>query len=548
MKKLSIFFIYIISAASVYSQSSYVIAGGKEEQAMERVEIKMRSKFLTSSNHPLMRSKVVHDFEQSDSLSGYFNSDAEMLTDLDIQNMRNFLMANSEFSKPKSYYVSDRPLFNIAYKNKANMVEIRSDNFVLITNPIIQYKYIKEKDNDQYLYQNSRGVTTRGIIGNKVGFNVYFTENQERLPMYMQHRISQFQAVPGAGFYKNFKDAGGVDYFEIRTSASFKVASFMDAQLGYDKNFIGDGHRSLFISDYGNNAMFLKLQTNYKWFSYQNLFMELTAPHTNISNIVYPRKYARMSHLTIHPNKWLSFGLFEGLLFNKTSMPVKMFNPVMYTNFKSKEDESYVGADIKMNLAHKLQIYGQAVIQDLNLKNTDKYNNRYGYQAGIKYIDVLGINHMDLQLETNSVRPFMYATNNAKTNYTHYNLPIAHPLGSNFQEFIAILRIQPSNKVYMQLKAVYYKQGLDSNNVNFGNNPFRFVNTRPMDENWQTGEGDKATVFYASGLLSVELKENLFLDINAVLRDYKTIKTGENNTWFLSAGLRLNMRYREFDF
>ena len=48
-------------------------------------------------------------------------------------------------------------------------------------------------------------------------------------------------AVPGARFYKNFKAPGGVDYFDNRGSISFNASKYIDMQLGYDKNFIGDG-------------------------------------------------------------------------------------------------------------------------------------------------------------------------------------------------------------------------------------------------------------------------------------------------------------------
>src|SRR5690606_25152298 len=81
-------------------------------------------------------------------------------------------------------------------------------------------------------------------------------------------------AVPGYGFYKPFK-TNGVDYFDARGYITFNVAKYIDVQFGYDKNFIGNGYRSLFLSDWGNSNLFLKLNTKIWKINYQNLFMEL---------------------------------------------------------------------------------------------------------------------------------------------------------------------------------------------------------------------------------------------------------------------------------
>src|SRR5213078_2100497 len=106
-----------------------------------------------------------------------------------------------------------------------------------------------------------------------------------------------------------------------------------------------------------------------------------------------------------------------------------------------------------------------------------------------KYIDAFGIKNLDLQLETNRVRPFTYSHYDSISNYTHYNQPLAHPLGANFQEFIGIINYQPLPKLFINSKTIYYTQGLDSNGVNFGANPFNDYQTRTKDEGFKVGSG-----------------------------------------------------------
>ena len=126
----------------------------------------------------------------------------------------------------------------------------------------------------------------------------------------------------------------------------------------------------------------------------------------------------------------------------------------------------------KPMLAHQFQFYGQFFWMNLSLneitKNNGYWANKYGYQLGAKYIDAFTMKNLDLQVETNRVRPFTYSHYDSVANYTHYNQPLAHPLGANFQEFIGILKYQPAPKWYINARAIYYYQGLDSAGINFG--------------------------------------------------------------------------------
>src|SRR5690606_35063996 len=119
-----------------------------------------------------------------------------------------------------------------------------------------------------------KGLTLRGLIAKRIGFSAYITDNQERGPQFVQQRIIDFDAVPGVGFYKDFKKTA-TDYIDARGSIHFTAAKYLDFQFGYDKNFIGNGYRSLFLSDFGNSYLFLKINTRIWKIDYMNLFMEL---------------------------------------------------------------------------------------------------------------------------------------------------------------------------------------------------------------------------------------------------------------------------------
>ena len=177
-------------------------------------------------------------------------------------------------------------------------------------------------------------------------------------------------------------------------------------------------------------------------------------------------------------------------------------------------------------------------------KNNGYWANKYGYQLGVKYIDAFKIKNLDLQLESNRVRPFTFSHNDSIANYTHYNQPLAHPLGSNFQEFIGLLKYQPAPKWYFDARAIYYYKGLDSLDENFGGNPFELYTTRTKNFGYFIGSGNKVKVFNASMTLAYELKQNLFIEGNLLFRKY----TGMDNASLFNIGIRWNAARRAYNY
>ncbi len=555
MCKRSLLLIWVLMAfITGMAQSSYIQPGVKDEYLLQQMEIKTRSsKLRLSQIRPMLIRDAVHDIEQLDSLIRTNDSVGNKFSKVDRYNIQSLLMHYPEWSKYRESYASKKRLFNTFYHNKSIAVEINKPDFYLAFNPILQLQYQKEQGNNEKLLLNTRGTYVRGIIGKKLGFQFYFTENQERLPGYANQYINTFKAVPGVGYYKRQQ---GYDYFDTRASLTWKVSRYVDMQLGHDKHFIGNGHRSLLLSDFGTTYNFLKVQTRYKKLFYQNIFAEFTAynPSLGAGDKLYTRKYFRASYLNIGLSNWLDVGVFEGLMLGKTDqLSLKLFNPVIFTNVRrskrySIQDRSYAGIDMKANLPYRMQFYGQAMIDNISLReNRQWWGNRFGYQLGVKAVDVFNLRNVDVQAETNVVRPFTYAANDSIANYTHFNLPLAHPLGGNFKEYIFIVRAQPFPKLYVQAKLVHYKQGLDSAGLNYGSNPFVNTGIRVKDE-IAIAAGNTATVSYGSFVISYEWKENLFFDAALIRRTSSTEIDDKTTTNIFSVGIRLNMGRREFDY
>jgi hypothetical protein len=560
IKETLVRLILILFPIASFSQTTYLPKDDKAYILLDRLEIKAQTDSILNYSKTKYQSRITAINGVNDYMKRFGKNS---LSKTDLYNLDGFYKNNLEYLSPEERlkYNSKKPLDKNFYRTPANLYEVHVKDFDLVLNPVFQFMVSKEKNNDQRLFLNTRGLYVRGKIANKLGYYAYLTDNQERDPMYVQQWINDRRSVPGNGFYKTFKAAGGVDYFDAEGYFTFKAAKYIDVTFGYDRNFIGNGYRSLFLSDFGSPNLFLKLNTRIWKINYQNLFMELQSATIPGGDKLIPKKYAAIHHLDIALTKWLNMGLYEAVIFGrKDHFDFGYLNPIIFYRSIEQQNGSYdnafVGMDLKANVAHQFQFYGQFLLDEFVLseikKNRGSWVNKWGIQLGGKYIDAFNIKNLDLQLEMNRVRPFTYSHGDSVANYTHYNQPLAHPLGANFQELIGIARYQPAPKWLIEGKLIWYMQGRDSNNVSYGSNIFLPYGPpyRTMDYGYFIGSGWKTDVTYASLLVSYELRENLFLEFNGVYRKQqtKTPPITSGNTSIVSFGVRWNMQRREFAF
>jgi hypothetical protein len=550
---------FILLPFSVFSQFTYLPQDDKANILMERLEIIARSdSFLNfSKTKPHTRQHAVN------AVTAYLQQYANpSLSKTDRYNAERLMMNNLEYvpAADQAKYASKKTIAKNFYKTPANLYHVHVKDFDLIINPVIQLIGRKESDNDETLYLNTRGLTLRGRIANKIGFYTYLTDNQEKDPLYVRDWVNMRKAVPGAGFYKDFKQTG-YDYFDARGYFTFNVTKYINVALGYDKNFIGNGYRSMFFSDAGNSNLFFKLNTRIWKINYQNLFMEMHNADDRIGDRLIEKKYAALHHLDIAFTKWLNVGLFEGVVFGRRDrFDFGYLNPIIFYRSIEQQngsfDNSVAGLDAKANLGRNIQLYGQLCLDEFLLaeitKNNGWWGNKWAIQAGAKYIDVFGVSNLDLQLEANVIRPYTFSHGDSVANYTHYNQPMGHPLGANFKEVIGIVRYQPAPKWLAVARMIYYQQGRDSNSISYGSNIFLYYTSPPRQGDFGhfIGDGWKTNVLFASFLLSYELRENFFLELNALYRkqETKTAPFTSSNTSVISFGVRWNMGRREFDY
>lgn len=561
IKKLPFTVLCVVLSATAFTQSDRISLGDKQYQLLDRLDIKLQNDSVLSFStiKPYNRKVYTERIALLDSLDQAGELPVE-LSAVDRHNIQSLLMNNSDWTKDRgeSFRVR-KPVWNTFFKTPAHLYETHADDFTLIIDPVLNLQAGKSSEVDKALYVNTRGFTMRGNIGKKIGFYTYITENQERDPLFVQQYVTKHRGVPNAGYYKVTGDT--YDYFDARGGIDFAASKYINFRFGYDKLFVGNGYRSLLLSDFSNNFLYLQMDVQLRKFSYKSIYAEIIAPFNPVPNrdTIRYKNYMAFHHLSVQLAKWLNIGVYENVVYNgRNGFELSYLNPVIFyraieMQLGSGGSKATVGVDFKANFLKSMQLYGQLAISEFVFKEIRNYNrgswmNKQALQLGAKYINVAGINNLDLQVEMNLVRPFMYTHNDSNTAFVHYNKELAHPLGANFGEYLAVLKYQPIPRLYLTGKLMYYKQGLDSMGVNMGNDLFRSYLTRPREYGFHIGTGIPAKQFLASFSASYELLQNLYIDLNIAQRNYNVQAQPKRNEFFFTAGVRWNIGKREFEF
>jgi hypothetical protein len=568
LKKLLSYTLSCLMVAATFGQTTYVPLWAKESWLLDRMEIKAgtNNDLNLSTVKPYMRKAYVA-VADSFRLQLQRGINTARLTAIDEYNLDRFQANSSEFSVfdtvSMPQWKSKKDFLGFLWPTKGNMIEVDQKDFYLSINPAINQQQSVESDFSDRVFVNSKGLVARGLIANKIGFHFLATDNQEQGPLQFRQFVDSNQVVPGVGFWKRFKQTKGVDYFDARGSVTWNVTKYVNMQFGYDQQFIGNGYRSLFFSNFSPNSLFLKFNTRIWKLNYTNLFTEMFPFPMFRGDILLDRKYMASHHLSINVLPWLNVGAFESMVFGTpNTFKMSYLQPIIFLNTlvakNNGTNNANIGFDFKANALHHVQVYGQYLLDNLDgnegRTGKDWWGNRHAYQLGLKYVDVLGVKNLDVQAEYNQVRPFTYSGEDTVSSYTHYRQPIAHPMGGNVREVIGIVRYQPLKKLYLFGRINYWKQGLDSARYNFGSRPLQPHTSvadggrRLREDGYPMFAGIQAQGLNGSFTASYELKENLFFDLGFMYRIFDKTDAPKTTTSVITGGIRWNMFRRDYDY
>lgn len=567
MQRVLFVFCLVILTAKAVAQSTNAPLNEDYYHWLDRYEVKAGRVVpeLFTTVKPYKRDVLIAYLDSLEALDQVFASPADKF------NYEYFRNDSWEWSRAATSD-SRKPILKYFYRKKSDFYNVDVPDFDLHVSPVLYAGLGKDSERSKNLFINTRGFELRGMIDKKIGIYAYVTDNQSILPQYVDRGVSANLAIPHEGFWKRFK-TDGVDFFQARGYLDARISKHVYAQLGHDRMFIGNGVRSLIWSDYAPPQLYLRANVKVWKVNYMYQLNRMTADvignNSGLTNGTYPEKYAAFHHASINIGRKLNVGLFETIVFSpqdsvngdKAPFQWNYINPVIF--FRAIEhqfgssDNAVVGADIKWNAFKGVSVYGQLVLDEFLLSHIRArdgwWANKFAGQVGVKYIDAFGVSNLDLQLETNIVRPFTYSHGTRYASYTNYRQAIAHPLGANFKELIGVVRYQPIGRLNIVGKMIYADGGSDLTG-NYGTNILTGNNTRVLELGNKIGQGVPLKRMFVSLTASYMIKHNVFVELQHIQRkdDYENPPSSavyfEGKTSITSLALRWNIATRNYDF
>lgn len=411
----------------------------------------------------------------------YIHAELKQVAPLDSQ--FNYPVSDSKFNRT---WVG-RKLF------KEHLIDVNADELKLSIDPIFNLQAGKESKENRSVFMNTRGVLVQGDYKGKFFFYSGFRENQARFVNYVDSLVSTFDVVPGQGRVKYLANRT-YDFSQSFGGIGYRLNRHFDFLFAHDKNFIGDGYRSLLLSDNAYNYPFLRINMTFWKFRYSVIYAvmrELESPYD--PDVGFGKKYATIHHLDVNVGKRnrLTFGIYEAVMFKPAASrgyELAYLNPMIFIrpveNSLGSPDNVLLGLNARWKMSSHSTLYGQLMLDELLLGEVRSgkgwWGNKQGFQIGFKSFDVFRMKNLNIQTEVNFVRPYTYTHRSEEQNYTHYNQPLAHPLGANFVESVSFINYR-YKRWYSEVRFQYAVQGQDTAGINYGNNVFLNYMSRPYD-------------------------------------------------------------------
>ena len=222
-----------------------------------------------------------------------------------------------------------------------NLVQIQGEDYWLALNPILDLQLGKASDlNASYTYVNTRALNFRGGLGKNLNFTTTVFESQGRFAGYYNDYAETLKPsggnpaiIPGMGIAKRFK-TDAYDFPLAEANITFAPSKFFDFQLGYGRNFIGDGYRSLFESDGASPYPYFKINTKFWKIKYTNTYMWLKDVRPDVTlEKTYATKFMANHYLSWNVSNKLNLGFFESVVWTDTNnrgFDINFVNPIIF--------------------------------------------------------------------------------------------------------------------------------------------------------------------------------------------------------------------------
>lgn len=429
--------------------------------------------------------------------------------------------------------------------------------------PLLGAVYEKHSGmNDTSVSNVGIGFMAKVDFNSKISVSGDFLGTKGTFSPFLIDRVDTLNIFPGYGLRYN-NTPGKIYYENWNANVSWTPNKFFNLQIGKGKNFWGYGYRSLFLSDNATNYPFLKFTTNFWRIKYISMVAQMKdIRYAGGDPSKYTNKFGTFHLLSWNVTKRFNVNIFESVIWQAKDTlqnrqldinylnPVIFFRPVEYSLGSSDNSLLGIGAQYKINSS--MSVYGQGLLDEFVLAqikaDSGWWANKFGLQIGFKAFEPFKLKGFYFQTEYNAVRPFTYSHGSVLQNYAHFYQPLAHPMGSNFRDWVTIVQYR-YKWIVVSNKTVIGNYGSDTAGLNYGGNMFESYRKRAQDYHNFIGQGLNNELFYNKTSIEIVLmkQNNLRFELAYTLRNI-TNMYGKTTTNFVSIGIKTNLYNSYNDF
>ncbi|WP_246139015.1 gliding motility protein RemB [Mucilaginibacter frigoritolerans] len=474
----------------------------------------------------------------------------------------------------KPYLISDSSSLRITYDSLMNLgvdtnrkswlsrklfnehgFDDRNKDFTFYADYLPDLQIGKDLTGKKNTYLNTRGFQVGGTIGTKFFFYTSAYENQGTFPAYLTNYIHTIGLIPGQASEFTL---GTPDWSYATSLIGFNLSKSVSLVAGVDKTFIGDGYRSLLLSDFAANYPLFRatfsLGKHVQYMAMWALLQDQSATQFPSQHAPYRKKWAAFHYIDWTITNRASLGFFNAIITadaddngSRHPFDVNFINPILFSKSLGPStqipDHTLLGFNGKYKVLDKTTLYGQLLFDQET--STASSGTEYGYQLGLRGADLFKVHAFNYLLEYNTVKPYTYSSQYPLVNYTQFNETLGDPLGANFKELVGILNYS-MGKFDFQGELTYAKLGLDANNISYGGDILLPSGIAPTSV---PGFGTNTTLKYAEGKVAylINPKYNLRFELGLIYRNEDGPSIISKTTW-ITFGLRSTFRDIYSDF
>jgi len=422
-------------------------------------------------------------------------------------------------------------LLSFTYPDGENFIAIRTPDYAVAINPLLYlsagkaFQHTPSEQSTRTTWQNTRGVQVSGHLGSHLFFEARVEENQTVLPLLASPLFAQRLLAP---FSRDFLPEGGWDYWRVTGMIGVR-GKFIEARFGRNRNQWGYGLGSLILSDFAPAYDQLQIRTTFWRFQFTNLYALTTDTHRRSTSTVdyaaHAPRFIAMHRLAFQMHRRFKMGFFEAVVLDPASFSSELqllwtfMNPVIFYRAADlglrSPGNMLIGLDTYWRFKNGIAWYNQLVLDEFKIteltSNRGWWANKWGILTGL-HLTRLPIPLTELWIEYSRIRPYTYSSRSTTLAYVHYNGGLGYPTGPNTQNVALKLTSHPIPRWHGALLILYTQRGRNSEDQNFGSDPYQPYDTRIGDYGIRFLQGIRQNQWLIEARLGMELLPRMYLE------------------------------------